>query len=78
MTNYPAMTPQQREFSDVKKSGFSAYKRLAVGERSVLTLIFFELFQLISSNLPTLAKMRSTASRGKRGSFPYPTPDGVR
>ena len=52
MTNPPAMTPQQREFSDVKKSGFSAYRRLVVGNRSVFTFLFFELSQLISSNLP--------------------------
>jgi acetyltransferase-like isoleucine patch superfamily enzyme len=52
MTNSPAMTPQQREFSDVKKSGLSAYRRLVVGERSLFTFIFFELSQLISSNVP--------------------------
>jgi acetyltransferase-like isoleucine patch superfamily enzyme len=50
----PAMTPQQREFSDTQRSGFSVYRRLAVGDASLLQLFFYELSQLLLSNLPGL------------------------
>jgi acetyltransferase-like isoleucine patch superfamily enzyme len=48
----PAMTPQQREYSDVKSSGLSAYRRLAVGERGWSAFFLTELSQLLLSNLP--------------------------
>jgi len=48
------MTPQQREFSDTKRSGLSVYRRLVVGERGVGALILHELAQLFVSNLPGL------------------------
>jgi acetyltransferase-like isoleucine patch superfamily enzyme len=50
----PAMTPQQREFTDTKVSGFSTYKKLAVGNASWLYLLIYELVTLLFSNLPGL------------------------
>lgn len=54
MTAAPAMTPQQRELSDVKRSGLSTYRALAVGEASMLHFIAYELAQLFFANTPGL------------------------
>lgn len=50
----PAMTPQQREFTDTQRSGFSTYRKLAVGRCSTLSLLVYELVMLLFSNLPGL------------------------
>ncbi len=50
----PAMTPQQREFSDTERSGFAVYRRLAVGEASLSQFFIYEVSQLLFSNLPGL------------------------
>jgi acetyltransferase-like isoleucine patch superfamily enzyme len=50
----PAMTPQQRELSDIKRSPFQTYKRLAVGNASFLHFAGYELSQLLVSGMPGL------------------------
>jgi acetyltransferase-like isoleucine patch superfamily enzyme len=47
----PAMTPQQREFSDTKHSGFSTYKRLVTGDASLGHFLAYELGAIGLSNL---------------------------
>ncbi len=54
MSSTPAMTPQQEELTDTKRSGLAAYRRLAVGEGSMLHFLFYELVQLLLVNLPGL------------------------
>jgi acetyltransferase-like isoleucine patch superfamily enzyme len=54
MSTTPAMTPQQKELTDVKGSGLSAYRRLAVGSASTLHFIAYEVAQVFCSNLPGL------------------------
>lgn len=50
----PAMTPQQREFTDTRRSGFATYRKLAVGRCSTVSLVLYELVMLLFSNLPGL------------------------
>jgi acetyltransferase-like isoleucine patch superfamily enzyme len=55
MNAEPAMTPQQRVLSDTRRSGFMAYRALAVGEAATLWhLLFYEGGQLLCANLPGL------------------------
>jgi acetyltransferase-like isoleucine patch superfamily enzyme len=48
------MTPQQKELTDTKGSGFSAYRRLAVGDASILHFLGYEVVQVLFGNLPGL------------------------
>lgn len=48
------MTPQQKELTDTKRSGLSAYRRLAVGGASTTHFVLYELSQLLLVNLPGL------------------------
>jgi acetyltransferase-like isoleucine patch superfamily enzyme len=50
MTAIPAMTPQQRELSDTKRSGLSTYRTLAVGDASLLHFVGYELAQWLFAN----------------------------
>lgn len=50
----PAMTPQQKEFTDTSRSGLAAYRRLAVGRGSTLHFLLYETTQLLFSNLSGL------------------------
>jgi len=59
MKSIPAMTPQQRDLSDVKRSGFSTYRSLAVGEASLAYLVCYELSQVLLSNISGLAGFAS-------------------
>jgi len=52
MTSAPAMTPQQQEFSDTSRSGVALYRRLAVGEASLLYLIGYEAVQTLLAGIP--------------------------
>lgn len=61
MSVTPAMTPQQKELTDTKRSGVSAYRRLAVGRGSTLHFAFYEIAQLLLSNLPGLLGFASRA-----------------
>jgi len=50
----PAMTPQQRELSDVNQSGLNLYRRLAVGNRGWGVLLAYEVTQFFLSGMPGL------------------------
>lgn len=50
----PDMTPQQAELSRFDQHGFNLYRRLAVGDGSLLSLIGYELATLICASLPGL------------------------
>ena len=54
MSSTPAMTPQQQELTDTKRSGLAAYRQLAVGGASTLHFVLYELVQLFVVNLPGL------------------------
>jgi acetyltransferase-like isoleucine patch superfamily enzyme len=54
MSATPAMTPQQKELTDTKRSGLAAYRRLAVGNASTWHFIAYEMAQVLLSNLPGL------------------------
>ena len=54
MDQTPAMTPQQREFTNTELSGLGLYRRLAVGEASLLHLMQYEASMVLLSNLPGL------------------------
>lgn len=54
MSPTPAMTPQQQELTDTKRSGLAAYRRLAVGGASTLHFALYELSQILFVNLPGL------------------------
>lgn len=57
----PAMTPQQKELTDTKRSGLAAYRRLAVGRASTAHFVLYEVVQLLLSNLPGLLGFASRA-----------------
>jgi acetyltransferase-like isoleucine patch superfamily enzyme len=61
MTVTPAMTPQQKELTDTKRSGLAAYRRLAVGRASTLYFALYEVVQLLFGNLPGLLGFASRA-----------------
>ena len=61
MSVTPAMTPQQKELTDTKRSGLGAYRRLAVGKASTLHFALYEIAQLLLSNLPGLLGFASRA-----------------
>ena len=50
----PHMTPQQRELTSVKASSLSFYCDYAVGDRSLLALLWYELNTIALSGLPGL------------------------
>jgi hypothetical protein len=52
MTSAPAMTALQQEFSDTSRSGVALYRRLAVGEASLLYLIGYEAVQTLLAGIP--------------------------
>ena len=52
----PAMTEQQREFTDPNVSKFSRYRQLLVGDSSWASYLFFEFYQLTAS-LPGILGM---------------------
>ena len=54
MNTPPAMTPQQEQLSDTSRSALELYRRLAVGDASLLHLISYELIQGLFANLPGL------------------------
>ena len=61
MSSTPAMTPQQQELTDTKRSGLGAYRALAVGKASALYFFGYEVAQLLFSNLPGLLGFASRA-----------------
>ncbi len=73
----PAMTRQQAEFSDPSKSAFAVYRELAVGDASLVFLSWYEISQLLCSNLSgllgfglrTLLYPSLFAACGKRPAF---------
>lgn len=50
----PAMTPQQALFSEYEKSGLKLYRALAVGDRSLLHFLGYEIATTLLSGLPGL------------------------
>jgi acetyltransferase-like isoleucine patch superfamily enzyme len=54
MDSTPAMTPQQREFTDTQLSGLGLYRRLVVGDGSVVHFLSYEAAMLLLSNTPGL------------------------
>lgn len=54
MNGLPAMTPQQRQLSDTKRSPFATYRELAIGDGSFLHLCAYEASQILFANLPGL------------------------
>ncbi|MEY4701324.1 MAG: hypothetical protein RL326_1511 [Pseudomonadota bacterium] len=66
MTTTPAMTPQQAAFSDVRRSGLSAYRELAAGNASLWSFLRGELTQTLLANLGGLLGLaaRSIAYSG--------------
>lgn len=51
---HPAMTPQQRRFTDGKGSPFAMYRDLVAGDASLPAFLYLELVSLLCSNLPGL------------------------
>jgi len=51
MTTTPAMTPQQAAFSDVRRSGLSAYRELAAGKASLWSFLRGEIAQSLLANV---------------------------
>lgn len=62
MSTPPAMTPQQMELTDTKRSGLAAYRRLAVGNASAAHFVLYEVVQLIAGNLSGLLGFASRAA----------------
>ncbi len=50
----PAMTAQQRAFTDPSRGRLARYKQLAVGDGSWFLLVGYELYQLFASAIPGL------------------------
>lgn len=54
MNTAPDMTPQQEKLSDTSVSGVALYRKLAVGDASLLHFLGYELAQLACAGLPGL------------------------
>lgn len=50
----PALSSQQKKFSDLKRSPLHLYRELMIGKGSWVTLVLFELYQIFILGLPGL------------------------
>lgn len=50
----PAMTPQQARLTGSEGSAFAMYREIAVGDRGIGSLVYYELATLLFGNLPGL------------------------